>query len=217
MNNTIQDISNCEYVYEDMQTIFTNMYNKLSWGNNYCDQYQGSSGPGSFIEYNSEYISFLQQFINKNKIKVIVEIGCGSFQTGCAIYDNLDVYYFGYDVYENIINYDKKEYMPAYKYHFDVLDCYNNMSSVLLGNLCVIKDVFQHWSDNSICVFLNYLTQHKRFKYILICNSCNQQADSVNNVTGTYRELSCDYYPLKHFNPVKVLNYNSKEVCLITT
>jgi len=91
------------------------------------------------------------------------------------------------------------------------------MKNIPLGNLCIIKDVFQHWSDNSIIVLLNYLTQQKQFKYILICNSSNQTHDSVNNTTGTYRELSCDYYPLKHFNPVKLLNYNSKEVCLITT
>ena len=64
----IQSSSDGEYVYENMPTIFTNMYNNLSWGNNYCEQYQGSSGPGSFIGYNSEYISFLQQFINANKI-----------------------------------------------------------------------------------------------------------------------------------------------------
>ena len=205
------------YNYEDMPSIFTNIYNNLSWGNNFCLHYSGSSGPGNFIEFNSQYIAFLQQFIRNNNIKLIVDIGCGDFQSGNILYDNLDIYYFGYDVYEKIINYNVNEYIPNYKYHFNVLDCYNNMKNIPLGDLCIIKDVIQYWSNNSIIVLLNYLINNKRFKYILICNSCNQSQDNNNNITGQYRELSCDYYPLKMFNPIKLLNYNSKEVCLITT
>jgi len=168
------------------------------------------------LDYNSKYISFLQKFINDNKLKVIVDVGCGDFEIGSNIYNTLDVYYFGYDVYEEIINYDKKEHLPEYKYHFNVLDCYNNIKELPLGDLCIVKDVFQYWSNNSINVFLNYLIKNKRFKYILIVNSCGQQMDNCNTATGQYRELSCDYEPLKKFNPVKLLNYISKEVSLIT-
>lgn len=203
------------YVYEDMPTIFTNIYNSLSWGDKHCGQYSGSSGPGSFLDYNSQYISFLQEFINDNKIKVIVDVGCGDFEIGPNIYNNLDVYYFGYDVYEEIIKYDNNEHLPEYKYHFNVLDCYNNMKDLPLGDLCIIKDVFQYWSNNSINVFLNYLIKNRRFKYILIVNSCGQQIDNGDTVTGQYRELSSEYNPLRKFNVVKMLNYNSKEVSLI--
>lgn len=210
--------SNCEgvYVYEDMPTIFTDIYNNLSWGDKHCRDFSGSSGPGSFLDSNSQYISFLQKFINDHNLKVIVDVGCGDFEIGKYIYDDLDVYYFGYDVYKDIIHYDMNNNLPEYKYHFNVLDCYNNMKDLPLGDLCVIKDVFQYWSNNSINVFLNYLVQHKRFKYILIVNSCGQQMDNCHAVTGQYRELSCNYNPLKKFNAVKLLNYNLKEVSLIT-
>ena len=205
----------CVHEYEDMPVIFTNMYNNLAWGDKHCQQYSGSSGPGSFLNINSQYISFLQKFINDNNIKVIVDIGCGDFATGSAIYDNLNIYYFGYDVYEEIIKYDMIQHLPEYKYHFDVLDCYNNMKAIPVGDLYIIKDVFQYWSNNSINGLLNYLIQHKRCKYILIVNSCSQKYDNVDTKTGQYRELSCDYNPLKQFNPEKILNYNSKEVSLI--
>ena len=208
-------ISDCVYVYEDMPTIFTNIYKNLSWGDKHCGEFSGSSGPGSFLDYNSQYISFLQKFITDNNVKVIVDVGCGDFEIGKTVYDNLNVYYFGYDVYKEIIKYNSDTHFPEYKYHFNVLDCYNDMKDLPLGDLCIIKDVFQYWSNNSINVFLDYLIQNKRFKYILIVNSCGQQINEGNTITGQYRELSCAYNPLKKFNAIKLLNYNLKEASLI--
>ena len=32
---------------------------------------------------------------------------------------------------------------------------------------------------------------------------------------GEWRKLSCEYFPLKKYNPTKLFNYNSKEVSVI--
>ena len=78
-----------------------------------------------------------------------------------------------------------------------------------------MKDVLQHWTLDNIYIFLDYVTDHKIFKYILICNCSNQTHDNPTNSNGAFAQLSCKYLPLKKYNPTKYLNYNSKEVSII--
>ena len=39
--------------------------------------------------------------------------------------------------------------------------------------------------------------------------------DDLDIQNGDWRQLSCEYLPLKKFNPIKLYNYHSKEVCVI--
>ena len=55
------------------------------------------------------------------------------------------------------------------------------------------------------------------FKYILICNCCEQVQDDTDIETGQWRRLSANYYPLKKYNPSILLKYNTKEVSFINT
>ena len=55
-----------------MEKIFTDIYENNKWGNNNIDEYKGSSGEGSDINYNKDnYIPFLKKFITDNNIKNI--------------------------------------------------------------------------------------------------------------------------------------------------
>jgi len=83
------------------------------------------------------------------------------------------------------------------------------------GDLCILKDVIQHWSLDNIYNFLDYLVENKKFKYILICNCCYQIQDNINIQNGDFRPLSYKYFPLKKYKPIKLYNYNSKEVSVI--
>jgi hypothetical protein len=78
-----------------------------------------------------------------------------------------------------------------------------------------LKDVIQHWPLESIYIFLDNLVEKKMFKYILICNCCDQIQDNTDIRTGDWRGLSCEYFPLKKYNPKKIYNYHSKEVSII--
>jgi hypothetical protein len=208
---TISDAS-----LNDMTYIFTNIYVNNIWGTNmYNDNYLGHSGIGSTTEYNNEYLVFLEDLIKKNDYKIIVDIGCGDIGYAFDMYNKLDIFYFGYDVYDKMIEHNIQTYSPNYKYHFNTLDCYKNTSQLVLGDLCIIKDVFSHWSNECIENLLTFLTQNYYFKCILICNCSNQVRDNLNIRTGEYREISCDLYPLNKFDCKKVLNYNNKEVSII--
>ena len=200
-----------------MEKIFTDIYENNKWGNNNIDEYKGSSGEGSDINYNKDnYIPFLKKFITDNNIKNISDLGCGDFRCGYLIYDDLDIQYTGYDTYKKIIDYNQEKHkLLKPKYNFEHLDFYNNKENIITGELCILKDVIQHWCSSNIYNFLDYLVENKKFKYILICNCCAQKHDNNDIKNGGFRQLSCDYLPLKKYNPIKLYNYNSKEVCII--
>ena len=201
-----------------MEQCFTNVYEIKLWGNNNNDEYSGGSGNGSTLNYNVDtYVPFLKKFITDNSIKKIVDFGCGDFICGKIIYENLDILYTGYDTYKKIIDYNSKKHsLPKYKYKYSFIHLdFCNKENIINGEMCILKDVLQHWSLHNIYTFLDYLVEEKKFKYILICNCCNQTQDDTDIVNGEFRQLSCDYLPLKKYNPTKLYNYHTKEVSVI--
>jgi len=199
-----------------MEEFFTYTYENKIWGDNNNKEYNGSSGGGSDIDYNKNtYVPFLKNFISMNNIKDIVDLGCGDFRCGKLIYNDLDVKYTGYDTYKKIIEYNTKEY-PLPKYSFKHLDFYSNKEMIGKGELCILKDVLQHWEKNEIYTFLDYLVENKVFKYILVTNCCHQKKDDPEN-PGRSTPLSADYFPLKKYNPIKLYKYYTKEVSVIYT
>ena len=200
-----------------MEDIFTYIYEKNFWGNNNNVEYNGSSGGGSALDYNKDtYVPFLKKFILDNNIKNIIDLGCGDFRCGKLIYDELDILYTGYDAYKKIIDYNSNQNLSP-KFSFIHLDFCNNKESIINGDMCILKDVIQHWSLNHIYDFLDHLVENKKFKFILICNCCYQIQDNTYIQNGDFRPLSCDYMPLKKYNPIKLYNYDTKEVCVIKT
>jgi hypothetical protein len=197
-----------------MEKYFTDIYENKIWGDNKNDQYNGSSGGGSDIEFNEyTYVPFLKKYIINNNIKKIVDLGCGDFKCGNLIYDDLDILYTGYDTYKKIIDYNLKQHSLP-KYSFIHLDFFNKKETIINGDLCILKDVIQHWKIDEIYTFLDYLVENKIFKHILICNCCNQVKNNPENHDRS-TPLSIDFFPLKKYNPVKLYNYNSKEVSVI--
>ena len=200
-----------------MEEIFTKIYDSCLWGNNNDNEYDGSSGGGSTLEYNkNEYIPFLKNFLLKKNIKKVVDLGCGDFICGHSIYDSIpNIEYHGYDTYKKIIDKHNKS-ISSSKFTFTYLDFFKEKENIDNGDLCILKDVLQHWSLENITLFLDYLVESGKFKYILICNCSWQTEDNLNINNGEFRCLSSNYFPLKKYKPEILLNYNTKEVSLIS-
>jgi hypothetical protein len=195
-----------------MEKVFSNIYEKSIWGSNNNPNYKGSSGSGSDINYNiNTYIPFLKKFITKNNIKSVVDLGCGDFRCGPLIYHSLDVKYTGYDTYDKIIK-NNLINNPNLKYNFIHSDFFKNKENIISSDLCILKDVIQHWSLHNIYTFLDYLVESKKFKYILVCNCCNQTQDNTDIKDGDFRQLSANFFPLKKYNFNIQYKYNSKEI-----
>lgn len=200
-----------------MEEIFTTIYKKKKWEAGEEKNKHGfnnGSGPGSSIEYNQEYIKILKKIIKDYNINNIVDLGCGDFRIGKLLYDDLNVRYTGYDTYKDIITYHKSEHSEP-KYNFKHLDFFTYRESIIEGDICILKDVLQHWELDQVYLFLDYLTESKKFKYILIINCCYQKEDNTNNTVGGFMALSCNFFPLKKYNPIKIANYKRKEISMI--
>jgi hypothetical protein len=190
------------------EQIFTDIYRREYWGSNAHPLYRGSSGSGSSIDFNRPYIDWLRSFLIEHKIRTVVDVGCGDFRCGPAIYNGLDIDYVGYDVYADLIAANQRDFA----YHFEKRDCFVDRD--LTGDLCILKDVLQHWSTAEIYDFLNSLVG--RFRFIVICNCSRQKRNNKTIRAGLHRQLSADFLPLRYYLAKKVLNYETKEVSVIT-
>jgi beta-1,4-mannosyl-glycoprotein beta-1,4-N-acetylglucosaminyltransferase len=199
---------------EEMDNTFTNIYENYVWGDNNIKNYNGSSGPGSSIEFNKDYIAFLRNFIKCENIKSIVDLGCGDFICGNVIYSDLNINYHGYDIYKKVIDYHNI-INKSKSFTFTCLDFYNYCSFINEGDLCIIKDVLQHWPLSYIYTFLDKLICSQKFKFIMLCNCYIDAQNDIDIKLGQFRPLSSDFYPLKKYNPIKLFNYHSKEICVI--
>ena len=198
-----------------MEEAFTHIYENALWGDNGNQEYNGSSGGGSDLDFNREtYVPFLKKYIRYNDIKSVVDLGCGDFRCGPLIYNDLDVTYSGYDAYGKLIEYNSKINDPK-KYAFTHLDFCNKKEEIISADMCILKDVIQHWSLTHIHDFLDYLVKSKKFKHILITNCGDQTIDNTDIEIGEWRALSCDFFPLKKYRPVKLYIYGVKEVSVI--
>jgi len=201
---------------EKFNKAFTAIYEDKIW--NELDNYTTNSGDGSDLKYNiNTFIPFLKDFILKNGIKSVTDLGCGDFICGPYIYDDLNVRYYGYDIYSKIIENNILNFESNPKYNFFEFDIFNEWQNIIPTDLCIIKDVLQHWRLEDIYTFLDNILESKKFKYILICNCCDQIKDNPDLlITGGFRPLSADFFPLKRYNAKILLKYNTKEVSLIT-
>ena len=197
-----------------MDKIFTNIYEHSTWGNNNNSHYKGSSGSGSSIDYNiKHYVPFLKNYILKKNIRSIVDLGCGDFKCGTSIYNGLNISYCGYDIYKKVILHNQL-LMPNYT--FITSDFYKDKENLIKADLCILKDVLQHWPLEYIYSFMDYLIESKKYKYILICNCCNQHKHNTNIQIGEWRALNSNFFPLKKYSPIRLGFYNTKEISVIT-
>ncbi len=200
--------------------VFNVIYERNVWGNNNNENYKGSSGPGSDISYNIDtYIPFLRNFMEKHEITSVVDFGCGDFKCGPSLYDETNIKYTGYDIYQKIIDYHKATQKNE-NWSFECLDFYDviltNPDKVVNADMCILKDVLQHWPNEHIETFLNMIIEKNKFKYIIICNCWKNTKSSDIEHVGDWHSLSYAFHPLNKYHAQLLYMYHTKEVCMIT-
>lgn len=164
--------------------IFTEIYDKNIWG---------GSGGGSTPENTVEYRALLQKFLREKNIKSVVDYGCGDWSFSRLI-DWSGIEYLGIDTVESVVQRNEAMYSKE-NIHFV------SYMHPTRADLLIIKDVMQHWSNESIHLFMEDLEYRHDFKYILIANTQSQSFDNEDIETGQTRGLSAKFYPLKKYNP----------------
>ena len=125
-----------------------------------CREYY--SGPGSYREDLTEpYVEWLREFVTKENIGSIVDLGCGDFNEGRQLV-SLVPKYTGVDIVEGVIQRNREEYGNN---NVDFL-CLDIVSDELPnGELCLVRQVLQHLCNAEIQEVLYKL---KRYKYSVI-------------------------------------------------
>lgn len=190
---------------------FQDVYKFNKWG--------FGSGPGSTEENTVIYNRFIVDFIKTVDARQVTDIGCGDWQSSHFIYDNLQpIDYLGLDCTDSIIKANKIKHP---RYSFRQLDVAREPSLIRDSEVYIIKDVLQHLRTKDIYKILDCLSM-KNFKYIVITNCQSQNFDDEDlpnrNVVAHSRGLSANFYPLKKYGAVPLLNFkggDNKEISII--
>ncbi|RWO72512.1 MAG: class I SAM-dependent methyltransferase [Mesorhizobium sp.] len=137
---------------------FSKIYIEHAWGGT------SKSGPGSDPEVLQTYSELLVDYIKRKGIRSVVDVGCGDWALGRTL-DWTGVDYTGVDIVPELI----EKLNDAYGSSNVRFACLDLLSDPLpTADLCVIKDVLQHLSNDSVNAFLAKL--QKQFKASLITN-----------------------------------------------
>lgn len=148
-----------------MREKFEEIYAKDKWGN--------GSGEGSALKFVSGYVRFLQEFIAEHRIQSVVDLGCGDWQFSRHM-DWSGVQYHGFDLVRSVIEQNQVRYGSA-NVQFSVFS--GNFQDLPPAGLLIVKDVLQHWSNESVAAFLPHL---KRYPMALVTNCVNPRGITVN-------------------------------------
>lgn len=191
---------------ESDSRIFSNIYKNNEW--------QNGSGPGSSIHFNKEYIEFLKEWIPKNNINTIIDIGCGDWQFGKILYPSLNINYIGIDCSPLLINLLNKKYKKEH-IKFLCIDAIEDINQIPNGDLYIIKDVLQHWPDDKVLFFINTCKEYKKTNKLLITNCYQLNLNKNIEKNGKeMRALPSSHEIFKNFKIESLLKYNTKETIL---
>jgi SAM-dependent methyltransferase len=141
------------------------------------------SGWGSTLEYNREYLKFLEAFIKFNRIESVVDYGCGDWTFSQHMnWHGAD--YLGLDCVPAVIERNQQRYQRG-NVRFELTSF--SRFWIPACDLLIVKDVLQHLSNGLI---LEFLTQTRHVPFVLLVNDFAWN-DPVNYdiAAGGYRPI----------------------------
>ena len=157
--------------------IFNNIYKNNLWGKSNESPDNFSSGFGSDTINSAGYIELVATYIINNKIKSVVDIGCGDFRVASEILKRIphDVSYTGLDVANVIIERNQRLYQNE-RIHFAQADA--TESPLPEGDLVLVREVLQHLSNKNITAVLKRVVG--KYEYNIITNTIANSARAYN-------------------------------------
>jgi SAM-dependent methyltransferase len=191
----VLDIDAIDLEHED---VFEDIYKNNKWGN--------GSGAGSSPEQTKEFRDWLSTFLIQNKVKSIVDLGCGDWQF-MKLVDLSGIAYTGVDVVKSVIDNNisefAKEGVSFFKSDIKKYEC-------LECDLLIVKDVLIHWSNKEIKQFINKIRKAKR---VILVNDKPVIGHQFNQDirVGEFRQLDLSKQPFQ-FEGENVFEYNTSKL-----
>ena len=164
--------------------VFSDIYANKGWYKPPNPEEKFGSGRGSHDEkIIVPYINILIPLLINNKIRNIVDLGCGDFWImrhvlGTFSEANYNFFYTGIDVVEDLINYNANRFSQP-NIRFLCKDFAENEEPLPDGEILIIRQVFQHISNADI---KKILSKTSKFKFVLITESIYDETDAVPNI-----------------------------------
>lgn len=185
--------------------IFTKIYQKNLWGGNKGEYFSGSGSHNPFI---IGYIKVITDFILKNNVESIIEIGCGDFNVSYKLLNELEALshhytYTGYDVVKPLVAINRSRYAGPTINFVNKDACTGIIKS---GDLLIIRQVLQHLNNKSI---QQIVTKFSNYKYIIFSehqadikydNIIVPNRDKITNESIRLESLSGVYLDKAPFN-----------------
>lgn len=145
-----------------LKEVFSEIYRRKLWGRD-GEEAAGEfySGPGSDLRVSGPYIEAVGRYIRENKIASVVDLGCGDFRVGSKLIGE-GISYHGVDVVPDLIRHlESTASGPEVKF-----SCRNIVEDPLpAGQLCLVRQVFQHLSNDQI---LAVLAKLESFDHVIV-------------------------------------------------
>ncbi|WP_256007262.1 class I SAM-dependent methyltransferase [Pedobacter deserti] len=154
--------------------IFSEIYRRNLWGGNKGEFF---SGPGSYGKNAYHYANVLADFIMKEDVVDIIEIGCGDFNVSRNVLNILrnEHYayrYTGYDVVDELVTLNNDRHSTD-NIRFICKDI--TQEDVLAGDLLLVRQVFQHLDNDNI---IKIVRKFSNYKHVVVTE---HQADRRYN------------------------------------
>lgn len=140
------------------------------------------SGVGSHPAYCEGYVRFLEQFMQRHKVRRVVDWGCGDWQFSKHVRWG-DIGYVGVDVVPALIDKLTSEH-PQHTFELASDPWIDHM--VVTADLVICKDVCMHLPDADV---LRLLRRFSTARHILITNNRQTRGPNVDGDLGGYRAL----------------------------
>lgn len=187
----------------DATSLFSGIYSE--------DRWNGGSGPGSTPAFCQPVAEFLAAYIRDNRIRSLVDLGCGDFQWMPTVLAETGVTYCGLDVVPAVIARHRAAW-PGRR--FDVVDVSAAPAGEIpAADLYWSKDVLQHWPSQVVADFLDRFFAAKPEAHLLVCNCAGQPAGGrVLDDRWHFAPLDATQSPLADFGPELVFAWGGKHV-----
>ena len=203
-----------------VKEVFKKIYLKKLWSPDEVKKtYEFYSGIGShYEEFTETYINEIKKFLLTFQTKPsVVDLGCGDFSIGSKLRKYCDKY-IAADIFDELINSNKDKYKNL-DVDFRTLDI--TKDQLPNGEICFLRQVLQHLSNESIQNFLNLISG--KYKYLIITEHLPEGQTFIPNIdiaTGPYIriiknsgvELTEDPFNLKIINKKNICNIYPKKI-----
>ncbi len=145
------------------QAVFQKIYRENRWGG---DEGTFYSGPGSTERFAGPYVDLVCGLIGESRAHSVVDLGCGDFQVGRAIVQSApdSLSYLGVDIVPELIAEHKRwlaAQSEALRARVDFMHADLVGDPLPKGDVCLIRQVLQHLSNEQIAGILPKLAAYR--------------------------------------------------------